>query len=290
MLDQFRYVEPPTRFFHQRNLRRWTVWVVSAIFFAICWHESKIDFHRIAIGLPKAANWLKEMFPPNFENLTEILHTAFETLAMATTGTFLALVFGVPLAFLGARNTSPHPVVYHATRWIFNISRGTETLVFALIFTAAVGFGPLTGVLAIAFHMMGAIGKMLAEVIEPADQGPIDAVSLTGAQRVKVLWHALIPDVMPNFIAVSLYMWEFSVRTSTVLGIVGAGGIGQTLKNTIDLLDFPQMFTVLAVILIMVTFIDMLSDALRRMILKDRTTLSLAIPIREVAPPGVPTR
>ena len=108
----------------------------------------------------------------------------------------------------------------------------------------------------------------------------MDAMALTGASRIKVLRYALLPDVMPNFVAVTLYMWEFSVRTSTILGIVGAGGIGQTLKNTIDLLDFPQMITVLAVILTMVTLMDMLSDALRRRILQDRAAGQTIAPRR----------
>jgi phosphonate transport system permease protein len=278
--SSFRYQEPRFELLRRDNLVKTLLLVVCAAFFVVFWRESQIDFEKLARGLPKIASWTVQMFPPNIQNINEILRAAFETLAMATTGTFFALIFAVPLAFLGARNTTPHPVVYHAARWILNITRGTETLVFALIFTAAIGFGPFTGVLAIAFHMMGAIGKMLAEVIEPAEQGPMDAMALTGASRIKVLRYALLPDVMPNFVAVTLYMWEFSVRTSTILGIVGAGGIGQTLKNTIDLLDFPQMITVLAVILTMVTLMDMLSDALRRRILQDRAAGQTIAPRR----------
>jgi phosphonate transport system permease protein len=266
--------------FRRGNVAKNATLLVCVLLFAVFWYVSQIDFEKLALGLPKVASWAVEMFPPNISDLDEVLKAAFETLAMATIGTFFALVAGIPLAFLGARNTSPHPFLYHASRWLMNISRGTETLVFALIFTAAVGFGPFTGVLAIAFHMTGAIGKMLADVIEPAEPGPMEAVALTGASRIKVLVYALFPDIMPNFIAVALYMWEFSVRTSTVLGIVGAGGIGQTLKNTIDLLDFPKMITVLGVILIMVTLMDMISDALRRRILQDRAAGNIAAPRR----------
>lgn len=223
------------------------------------------------------------MFPPDLSSLGEVLDRAFETLAMATVGTLIALVVAFPLGFLGARNTTPHPVVYHLVRVIFNLSRGTETLVFALIFVAAIGFGPFTGVLAIAFHMMGAIGKMFSEVIEPADKGPMEAVALTGASKIKVIRYALLPDVAPNLIAVTLYMWEYTVRTSTILGIVGAGGIGQTLKDTIDLLDFPKMVTVLAVILVMVWLIDLLSDFLRRRVLHASAAEA------ELAPTKVPS-
>ena len=115
--------------------------------------------------------------------------------------------------------------------------------------------------------MVGAIGKMFAEAIETVDQGPLDALALTGASRAKIIRYGLIPDVMPHLIASVLYIWEFSVRTSTVLGIVGAGGIGQTLKDTVDLLEFNKMITVLAVILLMVSAIDFISDRLRYLIL-----------------------
>jgi len=132
-------------------------------------------------------------------------------------------------------------------------------LVFALIFVAAVGFGPFTGVLAVMFNMVGALGKLLTEVIEPADRGPVEALELTGAGPVRAFRYALLPDVWPNIVAVTLYIWEFNVLASTVLGIVGAGGIGQTLKDAIDLLDFPKLATVLGVILAMVIAIDTLS-------------------------------
>lgn len=255
------------------------VMVLVAVFAS----ESQIDMRKLMDGIPRVLSWVPSMFPPDLSSLGEVLDRAFETLAMATVGTLIALVVAFPLGFLGARNTTPHPVVYHLVRVIFNLSRGTETLVFALIFVAAIGFGPFTGVLAIAFHMMGAIGKMFSEVIEPADKGPMEAVALTGASKIKVIRYALLPDVAPNLIAVTLYMWEYTVRTSTILGIVGAGGIGQTLKDTIDLLDFPKMVTVLAVILVMVWLIDLLSDFLRRRVLHASAAEA------ELAPTKVPS-
>lgn len=250
-----------------RSYKRNFVLLLVLVLLGIFVWESEINIEKLVKGIPLVLSWIPSMFPPDFSDFGEILDRAFETLAMATIGTLIALVVAFPLGFLGARNTTPHPVVYHIVRFFFNISRGTETLVFALIFVAAIGFGPFTGVMAIAFHMMGALGKMFSEVIEPADRGPLEAVALTGASKIKVLRYALLPDIAPNIIAVILYMWEYTVRTSTILGIVGAGGIGQTLKDTVDLLNFPRMITVLAVILTMVWLIDMLSDYLRRRIL-----------------------
>lgn len=276
----YRYEEPKLSLLRRDLLMQNLTLLCVAALVVVFTRESQIDIQKLATGIPRVLSWVPSMFPPDLRSFGEVLDHAFETLAMATIGTLIALVFAFPLGFLGARNTTPHPAIYHAVRVLFNVSRGTEILVFALIFVAAIGFGPFTGVLAIAFHMIGAIGKMFAEVIEPADKAPLEAVALTGASKIKVLRYALLPDVAPNLIAVSLYMWEYTVRTSTILGIVGAGGIGQTLKDTIDLLNFPKMITVLAVILAMVWMIDLLSDFLRRRVLHANTIDSLPAPQR----------
>jgi len=242
--------------------------LVLLLSIAVAWKFCEIDFRKLAAGTPMLASFVYEMFPPDLTDIKNVVRSAGETLAMATIGTMFATVAAFPLSFFAARNTTPGPVVYRAARVVLNISRSTETLVFALVFVAAVGFGPFTGVLAITFHMIGAIGKTFADTIEHVDGGPLDALSLTGAGKLKIIRYGLMPDVMPGLIAATLYMWEFSVRTSTVLGIVGAGGIGQTLKDTIDLLNFNKMSTVLAVVLLMVAVIDFISDRLRHMILE----------------------
>lgn len=240
---------------------------LALAFLVASFTAAKVEPSKLVTGMPKIAGWLVQMFPPDLSEIDSILFAAFQTLAMATVGTIFALMIAAPLVPLAARNTTPNAVVYRLVRALFSILRSTEMLVFALIFVAAVGFGPFTGVLAITFNMTGALGKLLTEVIEPADPGPIEAVSLTGAGPIVKLRYALIPDVWPNIVAVCLYIWEFNVRASTVLGIVGAGGIGQTLKDSIDLLDFPKLSTVLLTVLTMVIAIDMLSGWVRRRVL-----------------------
>ncbi len=266
-LSEKRFMEPGVRVFCWRNIRNVLIFICVAAFLATCFSAVRIDIYKLASGLPKIANWFVQMFPPDLRDIDRILRDAFQTLAMATVGTIFALVICLPLVPLAARNTTPNMLIYRLVRGLFSVLRGTEILVFALIFVAAVGFGPFTGVLAITFNMVGALGKLLTEVIEPADPGPVEAVQLTGAGPVKTFRYALLPDVWPNIIATTLYIWEFNVRASTVLGIVGAGGIGQTLKDSIDLLDFPKMLTVLGVILIMVVAIDSLSSWVRNKIL-----------------------
>jgi phosphonate transport system permease protein len=283
MIESVRYIEPPRSWRDANVLRRNFALLMAVVLIVVFARASHVDLQKLWAGIPRVMSWVPSMFPPDLRTINEILYAAFETLAMASIGTLIALAFAFPLGFLAARNTTPHPLVSLAARAVLNVTRGTETLVFALIFVAAIGFGPFTGVLAIAFHMMGAIGKAFAEAIEPADRGPMDAVALTGASRVKVIRYALIPDVAPNLIAATLYMWEYTVRSSTVLGIVGAGGIGQTLKDTIDLLDFPKMVTVLTVILLMVWMIDSLSAYLRGAILESPRADPGRVPRRNLA-------
>jgi phosphonate transport system permease protein len=183
---------------------------------------------------------------------------------MATVGTSLGVAIAVPLCLLAARNVTPEGAVYYPARWLLNLLRGVDSFVFALLFVAAVGLGPFAGVLGIGLHSAGSIAKLWSEAIETIEPGPLEAVAMTGAGRLKIVFHALLPDVLPALLSTSLYIWEFNIRASTVLGLVGAGGIGQDLKNAVDLLDFASVATIILIILAMVTTIDQLSAWLRR--------------------------
>jgi len=191
-------------------------------------------------------------------------YRALETVAMATVGISFGAILAAPICILAARNTTPSLWLHYPARWLLNVLRGIDAFVFALIFVAAVGLGPFAGVLGVAFHAAGSIAKLWSEAIETAAQGPVEAATMSGASRLKVLVYALLPDVMPSLTSILLYLWEFNVRASTVLGIVGAGGIGQELKNSVDLLLFDRVLAILLIILVMVTAIDQLSAWLRR--------------------------
>ncbi len=145
-----------------------------------------------------------------------------------------------------------------------NTLRGVDSFVFALLFVAAVGLGPFAGMLGIAFHTSGSIGKLFAEAIEGLPRGPLEAAELTGASRRKIVSWAVVPDALPAMASVGLYMYEFNIRSSIVLGVVGAGGIGQQLRNSIELLDFPRLFTIVLVIPVLVILVDQLSSRLRK--------------------------
>jgi len=144
------------------------------------------------------------------------------------------------------------------------VLRSIDTFVFALLFVAAVGLGPFSGILGVSFHVAGSIAKLWSEEIEAVDPRPIEALTATGASRLLVWRYGLLPTIAPGLASVLLYMWEFNIRSSTVLGLVGAGGIGQQLKNAVDLLDFARVAPIIGVILLMVAFVDGLSAFVRR--------------------------
>lgn len=203
-------------------------------------------------------------WPPDLSEVPIFLERAVETVAIATIGTTFAAIIALPIAFLAASNMNPHKASYHFVRMILNSLRGVDSFVFALIFVAAVGLGPFAGLLGVAVHTIGSMAKMFAEWIENAEMESFEALETSGCSRLKVIIYALLPDAWPSFTSIALYFWEFNVRASTVLGVVGAGGIGQELKNSMDLLDFSRLLTILIIISIMVMIIDRVSVNLQR--------------------------
>jgi phosphonate transport system permease protein len=241
--------------------------LVVVLVYAICLYYVDFDLRRLWDGLPKLAHWAVKAWPPDLSEFGVLLQRGLETVAMAVIGTTLGLIIAAPCCILAARNVAPSRLLYLPTRWFLNVLRGIDSFVFALLFVAAVGLGPFAGVLGVGVHSAGTIAKLWSEAIEAVEPGPLEAAALAGANRLKVISYALLPDVMPALASIALYVWEFNVRSSTVLGVVGAGGIGQELKNSVDLLDFARLFTIILIILVMVTAIDQLSAMARRRLL-----------------------
>jgi phosphonate transport system permease protein len=232
--------------------------------YALSVRLADVDPAALLDGLPRLADWAQRAWPPSTADLGALLMAAAETFAIALVGTTLATVLALASCTLAARNLTPRSFVRLPARWLLNTLRGIDSFVFAILFVAAVGLGPFAGVLGVALHTWGSMAKLFAETIEDMPAGPLDAVRLTGASQPKLVSYALVPDVLPGLSSIGLYMLEFNVRTSTVLGIVGAGGIGLELKNSLDLLNFPRLLTVILIILVMVTAVDQLSSRLRR--------------------------
>ncbi len=237
---------------------------VVVVVYAVCFQVAQVNFAKLWAGLPRLATWAAKAWPPDLSEVSVLAYRAAETVAMGTVGTTFGALMAVPICLLAARNITPSPWLNIPARGLLNVLRGIDSFVFALILVAAVGLGPFAGVLGLALHATGSIAKLWSEAIETATPGPIEAVTMTGAGKLKVVRYALIPDVLPSLSSITLYFWEWSIRASTVLGVVGAGGIGQELKNSVDLLAFDRVLTILLLILAVVTVIDAISAWLRR--------------------------
>ena len=258
------YPDPGVGWNAPRRLRGFAVAISIATLLVSAFVVAQVDPAKLVVGVPRLARWAARAWPPDVSDFSILVERALQTLAMATAGTVLATVLALTLCFLASRNLTPNPWPRYAARWTLNVLRSIDSFVFALIFVAAVGLGPFAGVLGLTLNTFGSIAKSWADGIENAEAGPLEAASLSGASRIKLISFVLVPDVLPGLASTALYFWEFNVRASTVLGVVGAGGIGQDLKNSIDLLDFPRVATIVLVILTMVTAIDHLSSLLRR--------------------------
>ncbi|MGI9120604.1 MAG: phosphonate ABC transporter, permease protein PhnE [Acidimicrobiales bacterium] len=246
-----------------RRWRRGTLVVAVVAAYAVSLRLAEVDLRALVEGLPTMAGWAAEAWPPSLEELDLVLLRTAETVAIALVGTTAAAVVALVACVPAARNLTPGRWLRVPVRWVLNTCRGIDSFVFALLFVAAVGLGPFAGVLGVAFHTFGSMGKLFAEAIEGMAPGPIEAAELTGASRLKVMSWALLPDIAPGLVSVALYMFEFNIRASIVLGVVGAGGIGQQLKNAVDLLDFPRLLTIILVVLALVTLVDQLSARVR---------------------------
>lgn len=254
-----------------RRRRPWTLrragntalWLLFAAALAASWQLAGVDLARLATGLPKIGHWLAQSWPPATAELPVFLERMGETLAIALLGTTAAVLAAVPVAVLAARGVTPLPWLRLPLRWVLNAFRGIDSFVFALILVAAVGLGPFAGMLGVLLHTWGSAAKLFADELETLSLETVEALESAGAGRLVALRHALLPEALPSWASQSLYLFEFNVRASTVLGVVGAGGIGLELKSSMDLLDFPRLATILILILVVVTLIDALASWLR---------------------------
>lgn len=251
----------------ERRARRRGVLPVAAVIVAVVASAAftqLLNVPRLAEGLPAIGILVSEMFPPDFSRAADWIRPVIDTLAMSIAGTALAVLLSVPLAFLAANNTSNSRIVYRAARGVLNLLRSIPELILGIIFVAAVGFGALPGVLTLGLHSVGMVGKFFAEAIEHVDPRPVEAATAAGASRFQVIQHAILPQVMPQFADVIIYRWEYNFRASTVMGMVGAGGIGFELMASLRILRYEEVSAVLIVVLLMVTVVDSIGATLRR--------------------------
>jgi len=224
--------------------------------------DTGADPVRFARGIPWMLDFVRRMIPPDLAVLPAALEGALKTVEIAVLGTAASAGLAVPLGFLSARNVVPRAVFYPA-RAVLNFLRSIDTLVYALLFVAAVGLGPFPGVLAVVAYTTTSLAKLYSETIEGIDPGPADAITATGATRLQVLRFGVLPQVLPLFLSYILYRLESNIRAATILGFVGAGGIGFYLQTYLRMIDYPAASTVLMVTVAMVMVVDFASSRLR---------------------------
>jgi phosphonate transport system permease protein len=235
----------------------------------IAYAGSQIGMNPIAVvrGIPFMWDFLTRLFPPDLGYFPLLVGATIESIQIAVWGTLLAVLCSIPLALLGARNTTPHIAVFHVTRIFLNALRAINELVFALIFVSAVGLGPFAGVLAIAMHATGMLAKFTAEEAEGIDRGQVEALQATGASRLQVILFGVVPQVIPAFVSYAIYRFDVSIRSATVLGLVGAGGLGFSLFKTMKLFRYHETATCILVIFLLVLVSDAACAKLRARVL-----------------------
>jgi phosphonate transport system permease protein len=252
----------------RERLTKALLWGTAAA--AVLWFTAaQIGLNPAALvrGVPFMLDFFGRMFPPDLAHLALLRDATVETLQIAVWGTLIAIILSIPLALLGARNTTPHVLVFHLVRLLLNALRSINELVFALIFVAAVGLGPFAGVLAIALHATGMLAKFCAEEVEGVDRGPVEAMQATGAGRLQVILFGIVPQVVPAFVSYAVYRFDVSIRAATILGLVGAGGLGFSLIKTMKLFKYHETATCILVIFVLVFVSDWLCARIRSRIL-----------------------
>ncbi|MEK7782594.1 MAG: phosphonate ABC transporter, permease protein PhnE [Candidatus Binatota bacterium] len=204
--------------------------------------------------------WWDNTFPQT------IVGATVETVQMALAGTFLALLVAFPIGFLAARNTTPHPAVYHATRVVLNFLRTIPDLALGLLFVAAVGLGAFAGTLALFIHTATVLGKLLSESVENIDEGVVEAIRATGASYTQILTFAVLPQVLPDLISFTLYRLETNIRAASVLGLIGAGGIGYLMNTSFRTFQYQEAAAIVLVLIVLVMVVDYASSRLRRLV------------------------
>ncbi len=253
---------------YEKKSMKWYVgyFVVLALFI---WSMigMNINLERISDGIPAMGRILALMVPPDTARLESSVIGMIETIQIAVIGTTIAAIFSIPVSFMAARNLGLPTAVSTAGKQILNAIRTFPSLVFGIFFVASYGPGPLAGVMALGINSIGMLGKLNSEIVEAIDPGPIEALEATGANYPEMFLYAVIPQVLPEFIGTTLYRFELNLRQASVLGLVGAGGIGVTLMQALQFRRWAIVGMTMLVIIVVVTILDYSSAFIRKKII-----------------------
>ncbi|HLT57039.1 MAG TPA: phosphonate ABC transporter, permease protein PhnE [Bacillota bacterium] len=206
---------------------------------------------------------IKKFFPPNFAILPNILDPLLQTIQMAIIATTIAAIITIPLALLSARNVTTFKPLYYFSRTFLNLLRTIPDLVLAVIFVGLFGIGVFPGILALIIFSLGILAKLISETIEAVDMNPMEAMRASGGNTLQVIWYALVPQVLPQYTSLVLYVFEINIRASVVLGLVGAGGIGLILNQQLGFYNYPNAMAIIIIIFVVVILIEYISNKIR---------------------------
>lgn len=238
-------------------------WAALLLLLGWSWHGAEMNPATLIRDADNMRRFAADFFPPDFMDWKTYLREMLVTLHIAVWGTVLAIVCAIPCGLLSAANIVP-PWVYQPVRRVMDACRAINEMVFAMLFIVAVGLGPFAGVLALWVHTTGILAKLFAEAVEAIDARPVEGVRATGANALEEVLYGVIPQVLPLWISYSLYRFESNVRSASVVGMVGAGGIGVVLFDVIRGFQYPETCAVMLIIVVTVTLIDMISARIRQ--------------------------
>ncbi|MFN0207071.1 MAG: phosphonate ABC transporter, permease protein PhnE [Planctomycetota bacterium] len=250
----------------------WITFGILILTLVAGWKFTQINLRELfsANGLDSARRLFGALFTPNFSILGEVVAKMIETIFIA----FMATLIAVPVAFLAsffcARNlmkgSGASMAVYTILRLIFNFSRSIEPVIWAIIFACWVGIGPFAGMLSLAIHSVASLAKLYSEQIEIIDQGPVEAIEATGANRLQVVWYAIVPQIVLPYLSYTIYRWDINIRMATIIGIIGGGGVGTLLFQYQGLARWNEVGTIVIVVAVVVWAMDVLSAKIRETI------------------------
>jgi phosphonate transport system permease protein len=249
----------------KKQLLIWLGWLIGVSIIVFAWQliSEKTIWFFVQDAPRQAADIGVRMVPPKWSYMSKLLKPVWDTINIATIGTLIAIIIAVPVAFLAARNTTPHRIFRVVALFIIVSSRSVNSLIWALMLVFILGPGIVAGTIAIGLRSIGFCAKLLYEAIEEIDHSQVEAVEATGAKSSQKILYGIIPQVLPTIAGVAVYRWDINIRESTILGLVGAGGIGLQLNGSINTLAWTQVSMILIVIFITVLISEWVSAKVR---------------------------
>ncbi len=251
---------------HEKS-KKWGWFVITISVLIWSWRGAEMNLFHLFGGTKNILIYLKDYFPPDFRRIGLYLKESVVCLHIAIWGTIIATVLSFPLGLIAARNIVGNLIIHQLVRRFLDLLRAVNEFIFALIFVCAVGLGPFAGVLAIAVHTTGVLGKLISEIVESIDSGQVEAVTSTGANKFQVIAFSVLPQIMPLWVSNVLYRFEVSLRSSTIIGLCGAGGIGFLLWEAMRSFKSKEVCAMLIIIVVMVSIIDLACSKIRKKVI-----------------------